>query len=79
MRFICTFGLLATAAFATPALSLPMAGAQDLAARDGIQARDELFTVAKRLDVDDILDELDDVLEENAEEFVRGFVQKGGN
>lgn len=29
-------------------------------------------------DVDDILAEIDDVLEENAEEFVRGFVQKGG-
>lgn len=25
-----------------------------------------------------ILDEIDDVLEENAEEFVRGYVQKGG-
>ncbi|GHH48936.1 ubiquitin-like protein Pup [Streptomyces candidus] len=29
-------------------------------------------------DVDSVLDEIDDVLEENAEEFVRGFVQKGG-
>jgi ubiquitin-like protein Pup len=29
-------------------------------------------------DVDSILDEIDEVLEENAEEFVRGFVQKGG-
>lgn len=29
-------------------------------------------------DVDDILDEIDGVLESNAEEFVRGFVQKGG-
>jgi len=29
-------------------------------------------------DVDAILDEIDEVLEENAEEFVRGFVQKGG-
>jgi ubiquitin-like protein Pup len=29
-------------------------------------------------DVDAILDEIDDVLEENAEDFVRGFVQKGG-
>ena len=29
-------------------------------------------------DVDALLDEIDDVLEENAEEFVRGFVQKGG-
>jgi ubiquitin-like protein Pup len=34
------------------------------------QARDE--------DVDAILDEIDDVLESNAEEFVKGFVQKGG-
>jgi prokaryotic ubiquitin-like protein Pup len=29
-------------------------------------------------DVDAILDEIDDVLETNAEEFVRSFVQKGG-
>ncbi len=29
-------------------------------------------------DVDDMLDEIDSVLEENAEEFVRGYVQKGG-
>jgi ubiquitin-like protein Pup len=29
-------------------------------------------------DVDSLLDEIDDVLEENAEEFVRGYVQKGG-
>jgi prokaryotic ubiquitin-like protein Pup len=29
-------------------------------------------------DVDSILDEIDEVLEENAEEFVRSFVQKGG-
>ncbi|MEG9225945.1 ubiquitin-like protein Pup [Aeromicrobium sp. Sec7.5] len=29
-------------------------------------------------DVDSILDEIDDVLEDNAEEFVRSFVQKGG-
>jgi prokaryotic ubiquitin-like protein Pup len=39
--------------------------------------------VAERLeeineDVDDLLDEIDAVLEENAEEFVRGYVQKGG-
>ncbi len=29
-------------------------------------------------DVDDLLDEIDDVLEQNAEEFVRSYVQKGG-
>ncbi|GAA0688328.1 ubiquitin-like protein Pup [Kitasatospora atroaurantiaca] len=29
-------------------------------------------------DVDAVLDEIDDVLESNAEDFVRQFVQKGG-
>ncbi len=29
-------------------------------------------------DVDSLLDEIDNVLEVNAEEFVRSFVQKGG-
>lgn len=29
-------------------------------------------------DVDSILDEIDGVLESNAEEFVKSFVQKGG-
>jgi ubiquitin-like protein Pup len=29
-------------------------------------------------DLDDILDEIDEVLEDNAEEFVRNYVQKGG-
>lgn len=28
--------------------------------------------------IDDILDEIDTVLEENAEEFVKNYVQKGG-
>ena len=29
-------------------------------------------------EIDSLLDEIDDVLETNSEEFVRGFVQKGG-
>ncbi len=29
-------------------------------------------------DIDDILDEIDEVLESNAEDFVKSFVQKGG-
>ncbi|GAA3694337.1 hypothetical protein GCM10022377_03700 [Zhihengliuella alba] len=33
---------------------------------------------AQLQEVDDLLDEIDGVLESNAEEFVRGFVQKGG-
>ena len=31
-----------------------------------------------KIDLDDLLDEIDEVLEENAEEFVRNYVQKGG-
>ena len=44
------------------------------------QATDELKERRDKIDddVDSILDEIDDVLEENAEEWVRGFVQKGG-
>lgn len=29
-------------------------------------------------EMDDLLDEIDDVLETNAEEFVKSYVQKGG-
>jgi ubiquitin-like protein Pup len=28
--------------------------------------------------IDDLLDEIDEVLEENAEEFVKGYIQRGG-
>jgi prokaryotic ubiquitin-like protein Pup len=38
------------------------------------QARDQ----QREQEVDDLLAEIDDVLETNAEEFVHGFVQKGG-
>lgn len=31
-----------------------------------------------KADLDELLDEIDNVLEENAEEFVRNYVQKGG-
>lgn len=31
-----------------------------------------------RQDVDKLLEEIDEVLEENAEEFVKNYVQKGG-
>lgn len=29
-------------------------------------------------ELDELLDEIDEVLEENAEEFVKGYIQKGG-
>ncbi len=44
------------------------------AAQADVQERHEKLSE----DVDDILDEIDSVLEENAEEFIRGYVQKGG-
>ena len=46
----------------------PTAAAPEAAARK--DALDE--------DINSVLDEIDGVLEANAEEFVRGFVQKGG-
>ncbi|WP_457031808.1 ubiquitin-like protein Pup [Kitasatospora sp. P5_F3] len=44
------------------------------------QTADDLKERQEKLndDVDAVLDEIDDVLESNAEDFVRQFVQKGG-
>ena len=42
---------------------------------------DRIFTAPHEKlteDVDAILDEIDDVLETNAEDFVKSFIQKGG-
>jgi prokaryotic ubiquitin-like protein Pup len=33
---------------------------------------------ALKAELDDLLDEIDDVLETNAEDFVKSYVQKGG-
>ena len=38
----------------------------------------QVNTTGQSAGVDDLLDEIDSVLESNAETFVRGFVQKGG-
>lgn len=48
--------------------------AQDAQAAEDLKERHEKLSE----DVDDVLDEIDDVLESNAEDFVRSFVQKGG-
>jgi len=42
------------------------------------QASSAPSTAGLKHDLDDILDEIDEILEENAEEFVKGYVQKGG-
>ncbi|HYN76105.1 MAG TPA: ubiquitin-like protein Pup [Candidatus Limnocylindria bacterium] len=49
------------------------AAAQDVAAAETAERKAALDD-----EVDAILDEIDEVLETNSEEFVRGFVQKGG-
>lgn len=62
-------------------------GGQDRAAKrtDDVEQTpdEETSDVQERVgkltdDVDSLLDEIDGVLEENAEDFVRSYVQKGG-
>jgi ubiquitin-like protein Pup len=45
---------------------------------DEAAAEEQSKSEAKTQEVDDLLDEIDEVLEDNAEEFVRSYVQKGG-
>lgn len=49
---------------------------------DEVQASVDTEAAEKRQemsdDVDSILDEIDEVLESNAEEFVKSYIQKGG-
>ncbi len=49
---------------------------QDADVQDSSEVRERQDKLTD--DVDAILDEIDEVLEENAEEFVRSYVQKGG-
>ncbi|MGH9076550.1 MAG: ubiquitin-like protein Pup [Acidimicrobiales bacterium] len=49
---------------------------------DGAEV-DDVPTTSKRgeelkAELDELLDEIDEVLDDNAEEFVRSYVQKGG-
>src|SRR4030095_12721390 len=47
---------------------------------DGAAGNPELAKKVKKMkeDIDKLLDEIDDILEENAEEFVKSYVQRGG-
>jgi ubiquitin-like protein Pup len=49
-------------------------------AGEGGQASAKAADKGKKLkeDMDRLVDEIDDVLEENAEEFVKSYVQRGG-
>jgi prokaryotic ubiquitin-like protein Pup len=52
--------------------------AEDVHAEELASASDAAHRAELDSEVDSLLDEIDDVLEVNAEEFVRSFVQKGG-
>ncbi|RMH31437.1 MAG: ubiquitin-like protein Pup [Nitrospirae bacterium] len=45
-----------------------------------VKANPEVVEAGKKLkeDIDNLVDEIDQVLEENAAEFVKNYVQKGG-
>lgn len=46
----------------------------DASTADGVSVQGERL----KAEMDDILDEIDDVLESNAEDFVKSYIQKGG-
>ena len=51
--------------------------------REATEAVEETTSPSERgeklkAELDELLDEIDEVLEDNAEEFVRNYVQKGG-
>ena len=45
---------------------------------DNLDDVDVTFTKPNTESIASVLDEIDAVLEKNAEEFVKGFIQKGG-
>ena len=47
---------------------------------DGAAGNAKIAEKGKKIkeDIDKLLDEIDDILEENAEEFVKSYVQRGG-
>jgi len=49
-------------------------------AEDTVAPNAEVVEKGKKIkeDLDKVMDEIDDVLEENAEEFVKNYIQKGG-
>ena len=53
-------------------------GGGDEPEADAGQVQSSAKAAELKEEMDDILDEIDSVLEENAEEFVKSYVQKGG-
>ena len=48
--------------------------------KQDVKANPEVIETGRKLqgDIDQLVDEIDEVLEENASEFVKNYVQKGG-
>ena len=53
---------------------------KDSQAKEEAKPNPKVVETGKKLkeDIDKLVDEIDDVLEKNAEEFVKNYVQKGG-
>lgn len=53
---------------------------KDAQAREEVKPNPKVVETGKKLkeEIDKLVNEIDDVLEENAEEFVKNYVQKGG-
>jgi ubiquitin-like protein Pup len=53
---------------------------RDQQAKEEVKPNPKIVEAGKKLkeDIDALVDEIDNVLEENAEEFVKNYVQKGG-
>ena len=53
---------------------------KDPQAKDEVKPNPKVLETGQKLkeDIDKLVDEIDNVLEENAEEFVKNYVQKGG-
>ena len=49
-------------------------------AKEDVKPNAKVVETGKKLkeEIDQLVDEIDDVLEKNAEEFVKNYVQKGG-
>ena len=53
---------------------------KDTHAKEDVKPNPKVVESGKKLkeEIDKLVDEIDNVLEENAEEFVKNYVQKGG-
>lgn len=52
--------------------------AQEIVEDDVVQSDSAKATRDKLPEIDELLDEIDGLLEENAEEFVKAYIQQGG-